>query len=48
MVDTLVEEVVTLQQQLQELFDCGGFTLRAWHSSNPAVLQFIPDELKDK
>ena len=43
----LVEEAVTVQQQLHELCDCGGFTLRKWNSSNPAVLQHIPDELKD-
>ena len=42
-----VEEAVKLQQQLQELFDHGGFTLRKWNSSNPAVLRHIPDELKD-
>ena len=42
-----VEEAVTLQQQLQELFDRGGFTLRKWNSSNPAVLRHLPDELKD-
>ena len=33
-----VEEAVTLQQQLQAFFDCGGFTHHKWNSSNPAVL----------
>ena len=33
-----VEEAVTLQQQLQELFNRGGFTICKWNSSNPAVL----------
>ena len=42
-----VEEAITLQQQLQELFERGGFTLRQWNSSNPAVLQHIPDEFRD-
>ena len=42
-----VDEVITLQHQLQELFDRGGFLLRKWNCSNPAVLEHIPDELKD-
>ena len=42
-----VDEAIALQQQFQELFKHAGFTLRKWNSSNPSVLQHIPDELKD-
>ena len=42
-----VEEAISLQCQLQELFSRGGFTLHKWNCSNPAVLELIPDELKD-
>lgn len=42
-----VEEAITLQYQLQELFGRGGFLLRKWSCSNPAVLKHLPDELKD-
>ncbi len=42
-----VEEAILLRHQLQELFERGGFTLRKWNSSNPAVLTSIPAELKD-
>ena len=42
-----VDEAITLQQQLQELSKHAGFTLRKWNSSNPPVLQHIPDELKN-
>ena len=42
-----VDEAITLQQQLQELFKHAGFTLRKWNFSNPSVLQHIPDDLKD-
>ena len=43
-----VEEAVTLQTQLHELFSCGGFSLHKWNSNNKEVLQSIPEELKDK
>ena len=42
-----VEDAISLQKQLQELFTRGGFTLRKWNSSNPSVLRHIPTELKD-
>ena len=42
-----VEEAISLQKQLQELFQHGGFTLRKWNSSNPSVLRQIPKELTD-
>ena len=42
-----VDEAVALQRQLQELFARGGFVLRKWNSSNPAVLEHISDDLKD-
>ena len=33
-----IEGAISLQRQLQELFARGGFTLRKWNCSNPAVL----------
>lgn len=42
-----IEEVMSLQRQLQELFARGGFILRKWNCSNPAVMELIPDEIKD-
>ena len=42
-----VEEAISLQKQLQELFQHGGFTLRKWNSSNPSVLRQVPKELTD-
>lgn len=42
-----IEEAITLQCQLQQLFDRGGFLLRKWNSSDPTVLKHIPNELKD-
>ena len=41
------EEAIYLQQELQQLFACGGFTLRKWNCSNPTVLKSIPEELRD-
>ena len=41
------EGAIFLQHQLQELFARGGFSLRKWNCSNPAVLELIPEELKD-
>ena len=41
------EEAVKLQKELQTMFDCGGFTLRKWNSSNPATLHHVPDDLKE-
>ena len=42
-----IEGAISLQRQLQELFARGDFTLRKWNCSNPAVLELIPEELKD-
>ncbi len=42
-----VSGAINLQQQLQSAFEMGGFTLRKWNSSNPAVLEHIPSELRD-
>lgn len=42
-----VEAAISLQQQLQQLFASGGFTLHKWNCSNPAVLDHIPAELRD-
>ena len=36
-----------LQQQLADLFARGGFLLRKWNSSDPSVLEKIPQELRD-
>ena len=41
-----VEEAMEHQQQLQNLFDHGGFTLRKYNSSNPMVLQHLSDEFQ--
>ena len=43
-----IDEAIALQRHLQELFAHGGFTLREWNCSNPTILEFIPDELKDE
>ena len=40
-----VEEAITLQRQLQELFLKGGFLPRKWTASNPSALSHLPDEL---
>ena len=42
-----IEEAIDLRHHLLELFTRGGFTLCKWNCSNPAVLELIPDELKD-
>ena len=42
-----VEGAVKLQNQLQDLFGKGGFVLRKWTSSDPAVLQNISPELRN-
>ena len=42
-----IEEAIELQRQLQELFAKGGFLLRKWNSNQPAVLQHLPQELRD-
>ena len=42
-----VEEGIVLQGQLRNLFSEADFLLRKWNSSNPAILQAIPPELRD-
>ena len=42
-----IPDAIDLQQQLQDLFARGCFLLRKWHSSEPAVLQGLPPDLKD-
>ena len=43
-----VEGAIELHVQLQSLFSKGGFLLRKWNSSEPAVLQHIEPELRDQ
>ena len=38
---------LNLQRQLTHLFSRGGFVLRKWNSSDPSVLEEIPEELRD-
>ena len=42
-----VEDAIELQTQLHCMFSKGGFLLRKWNSSNPAVLSHVSPELKD-
>ena len=42
-----VDEAVELHNQLQSLFNEGGFLLRKWNSSDPTVLQHIKPELRE-
>ena len=42
-----VEEGVEIHRQLQGLFSEAEFLLRKWNSSSPAVLETIPEELRD-
>ena len=42
-----VEEAVKLQMHLHDLLSRGGFLLHKWTSSDPAILQNVPNELKD-
>ena len=42
-----VRQAMELQTQLQRLFSKAGFLLRKWRSSDPAVLQHLPPELRD-
>ena len=43
-----IPEATSLQNELQELFELGGFLLRKWKSNEPAVLRHLPSELVDK
>ena len=42
-----VEQAIELHNQLQMLFDAGGFLLRKWNSSETAVLENIEPKLRD-
>ncbi len=42
-----IEGAISLQRQLQQLFENGGFLLRRWNSSEPEVLQCIEPSLRD-
>ena len=42
-----MEEAVSLQAELQELFSKGKFTLCKWNSSHPAALKHVSPELRD-
>ena len=41
------DEAIKLRAEMQELFERGGFVLRKWKSSEPAVLAQIPCEVVD-
>ena len=42
-----VPAAIELRRQLQELFNQGGFLLRKWNASEPAVLANLSPDLKD-
>ncbi|XP_065078258.1 uncharacterized protein LOC135701402 [Ochlerotatus camptorhynchus] len=46
-VDT-VEEGKQLVQEVIELLDSAGFTLRKWNSNNKELLEFVPESLRDE
>ena len=41
------QEAIRLQQQLQSLFEKGGFLLRKWQSNDSSVLEHVSSDLKD-
>ena len=41
-----IQDAIELQKQLHEFFTKGGFLLRKWNSSEPAVLDHIPADFK--
>ena len=43
-----IDTTIQLQQQLQKLFERGGFLLRKWNSSEPEVLEHIDPSLLDQ
>ena len=43
-----VEEAIKLRTEMQKLFKPGGFVLRKWKSSEPAVLAQKPPELIER
>ena len=42
-----VEKAVSLRNEMQELFACGGFLLRKWNRTNTEVLESIEPDLGD-
>ena len=42
-----LEQAVSLQQQLVQLFHCGKMCLRKWRTNNPHVLEAIPEALRE-
>ena len=42
-----IPAVIELQSHLRNLFTEGGFLLRKWSASEPAVLDNLPSDLKD-
>ncbi|CAG7684038.1 unnamed protein product, partial [Allacma fusca] len=40
------EKVVELRQQVQDMMQSGGFTMRKWVSTNETVMSSIPEGLK--
>ena len=42
-----IKEATSLQSELQDMFERGGFVLRKWNSNSPLVLEHIPTDLKD-
>ena len=42
-----IEDPQKLQQQVQDLFACGGFLLHKWNCSNPFVIEHLPPILRD-
>ena len=41
-------EATSLQKELQQLFDKGGFLLRKWKSNKPEVLRHLPEHLVEQ
>ena len=42
-----IPDAIQLREELRDLLQKGGFLLRKWNSSDPAVLQDLPTDLKD-
>ena len=42
-----IDEAISLQKQLENLFAKGGFLLRRWNSISPSVVEQINPELRD-
>ena len=42
-----IQEAIELREEIQELFDQGGFNLRKWKTNEKRVLDHIPSQLRD-